>query len=254
MVENPHLHLVWYYDRIFIKPIPPYLLSHAFWQYLEYADQDLLRTAAGFLRTYAYLIQYESDFKKAQSSELRLIPKDDGEKEITFERFATFIATFAKVDDAQVTPRYHYGELRLSRLNLWAPVLFGKLTFHHINAQWSVFLTKFFAFALAAFLVLTTILNAMQVELAIQSISNTSDSWNVFAQVSRWFSVLVLLAVRKPCIWILILRNRPREISRPLLHPSSSPNQFTMTAANVFNPGARSHISLLWHRVVYVCS
>lgn len=30
ITEDPKLHLVWIYDRIFIKPLPKYLLSHAF--------------------------------------------------------------------------------------------------------------------------------------------------------------------------------------------------------------------------------
>ena len=31
ITEEAHLHLVWHYDRIFIKPLPEYLLSHWFW-------------------------------------------------------------------------------------------------------------------------------------------------------------------------------------------------------------------------------
>lgn len=30
---NPELHLVWYYDRVFIKAIPEYILSATFWQH-----------------------------------------------------------------------------------------------------------------------------------------------------------------------------------------------------------------------------
>ncbi|RYO22015.1 hypothetical protein AA0113_g12779 [Alternaria arborescens] len=30
VTEDPRLHLVWIHDRIFIKPIPRYLLSHTF--------------------------------------------------------------------------------------------------------------------------------------------------------------------------------------------------------------------------------
>jgi hypothetical protein len=32
VTEDPRLHLVWIYDRVFIKPLPKYLLSHDFWQ------------------------------------------------------------------------------------------------------------------------------------------------------------------------------------------------------------------------------
>lgn len=36
VTEEPRLHLVWIYNRIFIKPLPQYLLSQAFWEmYLD---------------------------------------------------------------------------------------------------------------------------------------------------------------------------------------------------------------------------
>lgn len=31
VTEGPRLHLVWIYDRVFIKPLPRYLLSYTFW-------------------------------------------------------------------------------------------------------------------------------------------------------------------------------------------------------------------------------
>ena len=71
------------------------------------------QAAAGFMRTYAYLIKYETDFRKAQSAELGLIPTDDGKEPITYERFAQFIAPFAELDDDSVRPRYQYGEMPL---------------------------------------------------------------------------------------------------------------------------------------------
>ena len=70
VTEEPRLHLVWIHNRIFIKPLPQYLLSHAFWKtYMEnsseranYSHRNLYKAATGFLRTYRYLIQHESDF------------------------------------------------------------------------------------------------------------------------------------------------------------------------------------------------
>ena len=63
VTEDPRLHLVWIYNRIFIKPLPRYLLSHAFWEtYLsESFDRlgnyrsDICKAMMGFLRTYRYL-------------------------------------------------------------------------------------------------------------------------------------------------------------------------------------------------------
>ena len=186
---------MWYYDRIFIKPLPAYLLSSAFWQYLEKTDSDLWQAAAGLMRTYAILIRYEIDFRKAQSQELGLIPVSDGENPITYERFAQFIAPFAKLDDANVNPRYHYGEMRLTRLNWFARVFLRKLSYHRIHAQWNEYLGRFLAPFLTIFLLLAVALNAMQVELAVQSLASESSGWNRFAQISRWFAITTLFCV-----------------------------------------------------------
>jgi hypothetical protein len=145
------------------------------------------------VRTYASLIQYEQDFHKAQSDEWRLIPSHDGLNPITYERFAAFIAPFTKIDDSEVSPRYQYGELRLTRLNALAPFLFGRLIFHHVNGQWAPLLTSIFAWSLVAFVGIGTVLAAMQIELAVQALPNLSNSWSTFAYVCRWFSVLVLI-------------------------------------------------------------
>ena len=61
LTEFPHLHLVWYYDRVFIKPLPGYLLSHAFWQFLQAQDPSLYLAALGFMRTYSYLVRSKTD-------------------------------------------------------------------------------------------------------------------------------------------------------------------------------------------------
>jgi hypothetical protein len=172
-----------------------YLLSHAFWKYIEKSDKQLSAAAAGFLRSYSYLIQYEQDFIKAQDSSLRLIPSHDGNNPITYEQFANFIAPFSALGDHQVSSRYHYGELRLSRLNLLAPLLFRKLVFHHINGQWSSILPSLFAWSLVAFIGMGTILAAMQVELAVQSLSSSLEGWTKFALMCRWTSVVMLMSI-----------------------------------------------------------
>jgi hypothetical protein len=56
------------------------------------------------------------DFRQAQK-ELFLIPEEYNKGTITFEKVAKFIAVFAKREDDSVSPRYHYSELRLTRLN-----------------------------------------------------------------------------------------------------------------------------------------
>lgn len=161
------------------------------------------RAAIGFLRTYSYLIKYEIDFRKAQSTELGLIPTDDGENPITYERFAQFIAPFAEIDDNRVTPRYQYGEIRLSRLNWFARFLLGRLTYHHIHAQWNEYLGRILAPFLTLLILLSTALTAMQVELAVQSAPRNSGSWGAYAQMCRWVSVLVLILIVVISAWLI---------------------------------------------------
>lgn len=194
VAESAQLHLVWYYDRIFVKPIPAYLLSSAWWSWIERSDRDVFMAACGFLRSYSCLIQYETDFRRAQK-ELFLIPEKDDKGPITFEQFAKFIAVFAKCEDDSVSLRYHYGELRLTRLNWLSRLFLRKLTFHHIHAQWSDFLGRALAPTITLFVILSTILSAMQVALAVQAIDEGPESWMPFMKVSRWFSIVVILIV-----------------------------------------------------------
>lgn len=145
------------------------------------------------MRTYTYLIRYEIDFQKAQSTELGLIPADDGENAITYERFAHFVTLFAELVDRDVKPRYQYREMRLTRLNWFARLFLGKLTYFHIHAQWNEYLGRILALLLTAFLLLSTALTAMQVELAVQSASGVSGSWDTFSQMCRWLSIVILI-------------------------------------------------------------
>ncbi|TKA61445.1 hypothetical protein B0A49_11800 [Cryomyces minteri] len=124
-MEDPGLHLVWRHDCIFIKPVPRYLLSYVFWDQflvgrpttLQADKEGIVAVALGFLRSYFYLIQYESDFRTAQREELQLMPKG-----VTWEQFCSFSERLSAVSDDEVSERYQYGELRLTRLNLHTPL------------------------------------------------------------------------------------------------------------------------------------
>ncbi|KAI1125380.1 hypothetical protein F5Y10DRAFT_247293 [Nemania abortiva] len=112
VTENPELHLVWSKNRIFLKPIPSWLLDPAFWTSHILPDDNLTRCARGFLFSYTALISYESDFLLAQ--EKGLLPpslKWEGWKCVVKE-------VLQNHDMALVNPRYWYGELRLGRLNV----------------------------------------------------------------------------------------------------------------------------------------
>lgn len=122
ITERPGLHLVWHYNRVFIKPLPKYLLSHAFWDFYlispsspvpEALRNDLRKAALGFLRSYSYLVRRRSYFDLVMNEDHRLLPK-----KTKYADFVRLMRSLEAVDDSMVSPRYSYGELRLSRLNI----------------------------------------------------------------------------------------------------------------------------------------
>ncbi|GJC90564.1 hypothetical protein ColLi_13402 [Colletotrichum liriopes] len=120
--ENADLHLVWHDDTIYIKPFPDYLLLPNVWieglsqppsvQHTTFRSlSSLSRSVIGFARSYSWLIRHPSDFNLAQREQLI---SDNVDK----LKFLALMKAFRDVPDSAVTERYHYGQLRLSRLNL----------------------------------------------------------------------------------------------------------------------------------------
>lgn len=202
ITEDPRLHLVWLSDRIFIKPLPKYLMSHRFWvDYLlddssalaGISNQKAIREAAmGFLRSYYHLIQHESDFIIASSDDLRLLPPN-----ITYEQFTNFSTPFNQIDDQAVWKRYHYGELNLSTLDLHAKFFLRKLHYESIPGTHS---SRFYAALLFGFAAWSLVLGAMQVVLAVEGLV-TDATWDGFWTMCRWFGMITLVG----CIILAIL-------------------------------------------------
>ncbi|KAF4454298.1 hypothetical protein F53441_3172 [Fusarium austroafricanum] len=116
--EHAELHMIWWKNRIFLKPLPPYLLDPDFWMsnisdtaHLDASQGNLDASARGFLFSYAALVAYKSDFRIAK--EVGLLPEH-----VTWEGWKAFTAQVLENHRYdRVNPRYWYGELRLSRLN-----------------------------------------------------------------------------------------------------------------------------------------
>ncbi|KAF6810000.1 hypothetical protein CMUS01_13569 [Colletotrichum musicola] len=200
LTEEARLHLVWLRGRIFVKPVSRYLASHSFWRrYLSGpaggADDDdrrvrVRKAALGFLRTYVHLIRYESDFHIAR--DLRLVPQD-----WTWEAFSDFTESLPRVSDGDVSPRYAYGELRLARLNLYAPLLFNRSSFqrveHHSDA--AAYVARFYGPVLFVVGVASVVLSGLQVAVAVEGAG-------ALQAAALWFSVLVILG---SCLVVLVL-------------------------------------------------
>jgi hypothetical protein len=88
----------------------------------------------------------------------------------SWPEFCRFIANFGRIEDLEVSPRYHYGELRLSRLNFYAPFLSGKFNFQKPHGQYSDYFARFYRPILFVFTMVSTVLSLMQVELAVEQV------------------------------------------------------------------------------------
>ncbi|KAM0529990.1 hypothetical protein ACHAPS_000628 [Verticillium nonalfalfae] len=165
VTEDPKLHLVWIHDRIFVKPLPRYLGDYGFWRDHICAKDGtdkrgvrVQRAALGFIRTYYHLIRYETDFRIAKDPSLALIPEH-----VTWEHFCAFTGGLNSIEDREVSERYQYGEIRLTRLNFYAPFLLGRSHFQRVDYQYGPYFARFYVPILFAMGVVSVVLSGMQV-------------------------------------------------------------------------------------------
>ena len=202
--EDPKMHLIWTPNKIFIKPIPHCLFSYYFW--LSFLSPGLStekphenarfnRTLAlGFLRSYSHLIRHRSDF--AIAKERHLLPG-----EVDWPSWRCFITHFHHVPNARVAHRYHYGQMRHSRLNYLVRLTLPRerSTFwfyeplHWSTAPYIKGITTSVGFVLAT---ISLVLSSMQVSLAAVPGSHAT------ARTYWIFSVMIQSAM--VASWILM--------------------------------------------------
>lgn len=206
VTEDPELHLTWDKKTIWIKPLPLWLLDVEFWNtYLPTTtatsqDGSVERArlnATGFIRSYTRLIRHESDFLMAQGK--NIIPME----RISFADFQLLTVPFRDKGDDEVSQRYHYGQIRLSRLN-WAIRFFqpssrryhgtlGRLYYQQLYWDTSDFVQASIAPFVFIFGTLSVILSSMQVAMAVEA--NEQNKWDGFLWTSWVFSIAVLVLV-----------------------------------------------------------
>ncbi|KAI0015527.1 hypothetical protein F4780DRAFT_773502 [Xylariomycetidae sp. FL0641] len=188
ITENPELHLVWHHGRIFLKPIPSWLLEPTIWTIHLLPNDDIAACARGFLFSYTALVSHESDFRVAKDR--GLLPACvswEGWKGLTQEVLDNHCY-------AAINPRYWYGELRLSRLNKVYRVRKGfvlrgysKVAAHTVYVD---LIRDNFA-ALATVLgYVVIVLTAMQVGLGTERLQSNQ----AFQSVSYGFTVFSIIA------------------------------------------------------------
>ncbi|TVY88426.1 hypothetical protein LAWI1_G004846 [Lachnellula willkommii] len=192
ITEQADLHMVWHESRIFLKPLPDYIFDYEVWKTTICNDAALHASSCGFLLSYVWLLRHPSDLKIAL--ELGLISP-----EISWEDWILFIDTFLANIDYEaldtVNKRYHYGELRLSRLNtiyrllhIFEPSRFMLGYLHRYN-RYTFFFERNFRWVVMVFLYMTIILTAMQVGLATTKLQQDET----FQRASYGFSIFSIV-------------------------------------------------------------
>lgn len=203
ITEQVDLHMVRQESRMFLKPMPDYLLSCEFWKSHICKDGDLYESACGFLLSYVWLVTSQSDLKMAQKEDLL-------SSSITWPGWRSFIKSLLLSINIEspkgVNKRYHYGELRLSRLN-WIYRLFSRNTtlttvvrgYMYGYNQYSDILRRNFAWVLVVFVYLTIVVTAMQLGLATDRLresaafQNASYGITVFSIVSPLIIIVIIV-------------------------------------------------------------
>jgi len=220
VAEQTDLHLLWTSGRMFLKPIPRYLLEPRFWDaYLpccpeggpccvpDKHDRDhelkrdkplpgtpqqacvhrgLRRCALGLLFSYAALVSHESDFFIAQDK--HLIPE-----EVRWQDWKLFTEDILKPQNIyqEVDKRFIFGELRLSRINIIYSLTQAQFlrTYMPKWNQYGSFLKDNFAWLASGVVYVGLVLTAMQVGLATHTLAQN----NAFQSASYGFTVFSIL-------------------------------------------------------------
>lgn len=227
ITEEPELHLVWTSRRIFIKPLPRFLLSPDFWQEhllcekayeccstksVATKDQlansiiydgakichrrELYQLALGFLISYAALVANESDFHIAR--EHHLLPD-----EIRWPQWRLLCSELLSKPSNQINinRRYRYGELRLNRLNdiyrFRKGFLVSGFLHNYEYDSYASFLQLNAVRVLSVITFMIAILTAFQTGLAVDKLASSS----IFQDVS--FTVVLIALIAPSSVFLL---------------------------------------------------
>ncbi|KAF2015404.1 hypothetical protein BU24DRAFT_432974 [Aaosphaeria arxii CBS 175.79] len=199
--QQMDLHLLKYQNRIMMKPLPEWIFDSGFWEKYICDDIELHKSASGFLLSYVWLITTPLDLKFAH--EYSLVPLS-----ITWPWWKNFVKVFYEKIDCnaldQVNKRYHFGELRLGRVN---SIYRTRFMFTHFVRgylygynRYGVFFQRY-SWLLTVFLFVSIALSAMQVGVSVYPLSESG----AFMQASYGFVVLSLVAVAVVLLLGLVL-------------------------------------------------
>ncbi|KAF6828816.1 hypothetical protein CMUS01_08426 [Colletotrichum musicola] len=182
-----------------VKPLPHFLLEPRFWrEHLRCSPPPgsfavgqscacggRRERALGLLFSYAALIAYESDFHIARAN--YLLPQ-----EVQWQAWRKLVEELLTPEHIYplIDPRFHYGELRLSRLNkiylLWKTPLRGYVSRWN---QYGSFFQDNLAWVASSTVYIAVVLTAMQVGLATNALGKSK----AFQSASYGFTVFSIL-------------------------------------------------------------
>ncbi|KAF5523081.1 hypothetical protein CGCA056_v005721 [Colletotrichum aenigma] len=218
ITEDLDMHLVWGDGRIYLKPLPIFMLEPCFWtealqcccktpQYQPPQQSSsegscvcerlgqCRKRARGLLFSYTGLVSNKSDHAIALAN--GLFPAS-----LTWPKWQRMAAHTLSNPDLynSIDRRFWYGELRLTRLN---KIFFYKYTpGKQYKSQWNQYSSFFddnLGFIVSTFAYVAIILTAMQVGLATELQHNTS-----FESMSSGFTIFVIIGLVVALSFVMI--------------------------------------------------
>jgi uncharacterized membrane protein len=192
--QQMDLHLLKFSTRLMIKPLPEWILCADFWTQHICRDEELHKSACGFLLSYVWLLTTPLDLKIAHDA--ALVPSF-----ITWHWWKDFVRDFlapGNVDIntlAQVNKRYQFGDLRLGRINSTYRIRF--FYSHFVKGylygynRYVVFFQRNFSWILIVFVFFSLVLSAMQVGTGLKELENNY----AFLRASYVFVVFSMVSV-----------------------------------------------------------
>lgn len=200
--EQADMHILRVGDRVFLKPLPHYLLSYRFWHEYLCADPELHKLACGLLVSYVWLIITDLDLKIARENHLLPLNAD-------WRWWKSFVSCLLSKIDAnsldQVNKRYHYGELRLARVNTIYRIRFAHT--HFIRGylygynRYVVFFQRNFGWMVVIFAYFSLVLSAMQVGVSVDRL----EKHKAFMDASYGFVVFSIVLVAAIVGFVVVL-------------------------------------------------
>lgn len=190
--QNHDLHLLKFSNKLMLKPLPEWMLGYEFWQQWICDNPYLHGAACGFLLSYVWLLTTPVDHKMAH--EMNLLPSF-----ITWHWWKEFVTDFVKHVDVnaldQVNKRYHFGDLRLGRINSiyrirYAHTHFVRGYLYGYN-RYVAFFQRKFSWVLVVFVFFSLVLSAMQVGAGVDPLQGN----DLFRRTCYGFVVFSIVSV-----------------------------------------------------------